>query len=169
MRIYVASSWRNPRVDQVVQVLRDAGHDVYNFKEHGFGWLQLAAGDPKTWTPARFRELLEHPRAIEGFHSDLAALNGCEACVLVLPCGRSAHLELGLAVGNCSFTAVLLDDPLSEPELMYRMCDAICLSVEEIVQVLAKYEAGEGFSEPPAFGHVITPDPDGEFSTGDTP
>ena len=31
MHIYVASSWRNTYYPEVVQALRDAGHEVYDF------------------------------------------------------------------------------------------------------------------------------------------
>ena len=31
MHIYVASSWRNTYYPEVVQALRDAGHEVYTF------------------------------------------------------------------------------------------------------------------------------------------
>lgn len=34
----------------------------------------------------------------------------CDLCVLVLPCGRSAHLELGYAVGAGKVTIVLIPD-----------------------------------------------------------
>jgi len=45
--------------------------------------------------------------------------------VLVLPCGRSAHLELGWAAGQGKRTAILLDGPQVTPELMYKMVDHI--------------------------------------------
>lgn len=32
MHIYVASSWRNTYYPEVVQALRDAGHEVYDFR-----------------------------------------------------------------------------------------------------------------------------------------
>lgn len=32
MKIYVASSWRNTYYPSVVSALRDAGHDVYDFR-----------------------------------------------------------------------------------------------------------------------------------------
>ena len=32
MRIYVASSWRNPTQPVMVTTLRDAGHEVYDFR-----------------------------------------------------------------------------------------------------------------------------------------
>lgn len=32
MRIYVASSWRNTYYPSVVSALREAGHDIYDFR-----------------------------------------------------------------------------------------------------------------------------------------
>lgn len=143
MRIYVASSWRNEDAQQsVVRALRAEGHNVYDFRnpepgDHGFSWRQI---DPdKSWLqdPDRFRAGLKHPIAQRGFALDMGALRECDACVLVLPCGRSAHLELGWATGAGKRTVVLLDRPMSEPELMYLMCDAICVSLAEVIQELA--------------------------------
>jgi hypothetical protein len=69
------------------------------------------------------------------------ALEKADVTVLVLPCGRSAHLELGYAVGASRFTVVLLDDPMSEPELMYLMCSKICVSIEEVVAEISNFAA----------------------------
>ncbi len=148
MRIYVASSWRNEVVQQeTVATLRAAGHDVYDFRnpepgDNGFSWRQI---DPdREWLkdPARFRAGLEHPVAQHGFRLDMSALTSADATVLVLPCGRSAHLELGYAVGSGQRTIVLLDTPMSEPELMYLACDAMCVSIGEVLVEL-ETPAGE--------------------------
>jgi hypothetical protein len=150
MRIYVASSWRNEAAHRAaVDALTAEGHDVYDFRnpepgDHGFSWRQI--DDDRSWLedPRRFREGLKHPVAQRGFALDMAALRSCDACVLVLPCGRSAHLELGWATGAGKRTIVLLDDPMSEPELMYLMCDAICVSLDEVVAELAGDEPPPG-------------------------
>jgi hypothetical protein len=87
--------------------------------------------------PRRFRdEVLTHPIAKAAFAKDMDALKNADATVLVLPCGRSAHLELGYAVGAGQRTVVLLDDPISEPELMHLMCDAICTSMDEVLEAV---------------------------------
>jgi hypothetical protein len=52
--------------------------------------------------------MLSHPAAEDGFALDMGALEWCDACVLVLPCGRSAHLEAGWAAGAGKFTVGLL-------------------------------------------------------------
>jgi len=95
MNIYVASSWRNDLQPSVVQRLRLEGHEVYDFKnprpgDNGFRWSDI---DPNwtSWTPEQFCAGLQHPIAEAGFRSDMDALRACDACVLVLPCGRSAH------------------------------------------------------------------------------
>ena len=60
----------------------------------------------------------------------VVALSASSACVLVMPCGRSAHLELGHANGAGKPTAILLSD--GEPELMYGMADLVTDSLDEI-------------------------------------
>ncbi len=141
-KIYVASSWRNHYQQNVVYELRQYGFDVYDFKEpkpgdKGFGWHEI---DPnwKSWSAEEFKEALDHPMAQIGFKSDMDALRSCDVCVLVLPCGRSAHLELGWATGNGKRTAILLDNPISEPELMYKMVDVVAYSLDEIIEDLRK-------------------------------
>ena len=147
MRIYVASSWRNERRHQaVVGVLRHDGHDVYDFRnpkpgDEGFSWWQCARQE-QLEDPVRFRdEVLTHPVARAGFESDMGALRAADCTILVLPCGRSAHLELGYAVGARQLTAVLLDEPLSKPELMYLMVDRICTTMGEVTRFIEGSEA----------------------------
>lgn len=145
VKIYVASSWRNPRQPAVVEALRAAGHEVYDFRNPmpgntGFGWRQCDPRPPSEWSVDDYRRVLETPRAQEGFALDMDALRSSDACVLVLPCGRSAHLELGWAVGAGKRTLVLCEK-LDEPELMYLMsqggANSICASLDELVAAVA--------------------------------
>lgn len=141
MKVYVASSWREPRQQEVVKVLREAGHDVYDFRnppdgKAGFSWSEI---DPNwlQWTPEEFRKALRSDIAQGGFNRDMKALVNCDACVHVVPhtAGRSSHLELGYATGAGKLTIVLLGS--GEPELMYRMANILCTSVTEVVNALA--------------------------------
>ena len=140
MRIYVASSWRCADQPMVVTALRSAGHEVYDFRhprpgDDGFEWSEI---DPswQTWVGAAFRAALDHPLAVAGFASDHDAMVWAEACVLVLPCGRSAHLEAGEFIGAGKLLFVLLSGD-DEPELMYRGATRICLDLRELVDVLS--------------------------------
>ena len=135
MKIYVASSWRNEMQPEVVMVLRLAGHEVYDFRnprdgDSGFSWSQIDP-DWQNWTPAQYVEALKHPIARAGYRSDFDAMEWADAFVLVQPCGRSAHLELGWACGAGKRTAMLLAD--GEPELMAKMCDLMALSMDDVI------------------------------------
>jgi hypothetical protein len=141
--IYVASSWRNAVQPAVVDALRGAGFGVYDFRhpadaDDGFHWSQVYGlpGDAAEWVdgvPAQEMVLgLDHPLAITGFGLDMAAMESCDTCILVLPCGRSAHLELGWFVGQGRRTAILLEDPC-QPELMYKMVDFLSPSLSDLL------------------------------------
>jgi hypothetical protein len=137
MSVYVASSWRNSQQPSVVKTLRCAGYDVYDFKcpdeSRGFHWSDIDP-DWQKWTPGQFKDSLNHPIAREGFKSDWEAMLEAQACVLVLPCGRSAHLEAGYFVGAGKRLVILLSD--GEPELMYKMADAVCTDMTQVVTAL---------------------------------
>lgn len=144
LRIYVASSWRNKYQPDVVKVLRERGYEVYDFRNpkpdnYGFHWSEIDP-DWKNWTPEQFRAALDHPIARQGYYTDMKALIACDVCVLVLPCGRSAHLEAGYAVGCGKSLVILVPEPI-EPELMYRMTPYICTSIDEVISTLKVIEA----------------------------
>lgn len=129
MKLYVASSWQNTSQPSIVRHLREAGHDVYDFRDPGgdgsdagFHWSEI---DPewKSWTPEEFAKALDHDLARAGYAKDWAAMERADACILVMPCGRSAHLEAGYFVGAGKALWILLDN--GEPELMYRMATGL--------------------------------------------
>jgi len=120
-KIYVASSWRNTIFDDVVIELESRGFDVYDFKsDSGFHWSDVDV--PEDCSFDTYQIGLRHQRSIKAFHTDYDALYHADVLILILPCNRSAHLELGFAVGRGKPTAVLFDNPDSvTPELMYKM------------------------------------------------
>lgn len=129
-RIYLASSWRNDFYPEVLMALRRAGHEVYDFRNPapcntGFHWSDI---DPQwqMWTVRQYaRPLTSHPKAAAGYELDKRGLDWAEICVLLLPCGRSAHLEAGYAIGRGKPTIFYLR-PAFEPELMYRLGQGFC-------------------------------------------
>lgn len=145
MRIYVASSWRNPGQPSAVSALRHDGHEVYDFREptpgaHGFSWHQIDSRIPPgpadlQISAGQIVTMLRHPAAEDGFRLDMGALEWCEACLLLLPCGRSAHLEAGWAAGAGKLTVGLLAD--GEPDLMWKMLDHLCSDLLSVLDVFA--------------------------------
>ena len=141
MRIYVASSWRNVWFPEVVEALRGAGHDVYDFRNPpdggtGFRWSDVDEGWLE-WTPQQYRDNLEHPLAERQFANDIRAMEECDVCVLLLPCGRSAHTEAGWFAGNGKKVFLYIPER-QEPELMYKLFNGVCCSLDELLDELEK-------------------------------
>ena len=139
-KIYVASSWRNQHYPEVVRRLREAGHEVYDFRNPphggaGFHWTDIDPNAPN-WTFDEYREGLHHPKAERQFAADLDALRWADTCVLVLPCGRSAHTEAGWMAGAGRRVLVYIPE-MQEPELMYKLFDRVAGTIDDLLAQLA--------------------------------
>lgn len=147
MKLYVASSWRNVHQPRVVEFVRALGYEAYDFRNPaqdlcGFAWSEV---DPawKTWTYDEYvYHLMHHPRAKEAFKADADACRDADACLLVMPSGRSAHLEAGFAVGAGKPLIIYMPDGLEEAELMYRWADYICSTEAQLHIALGATENG---------------------------
>lgn len=152
-KIYLASSWRNEQQQELVAQLRADGHEVYDYKNPapgvtGFSWRQvtpegseLPSGTVTLDDMKAYFAALSHPRAQEGFKSDFDAMRWADTFVLLLPCGRSAHLEAGWAAGAGKECHVVLSTEKFEPELMYLCCDAIHTDAETLRERLLERAA----------------------------
>ena len=133
--IYAASSWRNEQYNTVVTQMRNWGHTVYNFREgFSFHWSNIDTEWQK-WDAVKYRGvLIQHPYPAQGFMSDYRAMLWADTCVLILPCGRSAHLEAGWFCGAHKRCIILLAD--GEPELMNLIATDICVDIHELKKAL---------------------------------
>jgi hypothetical protein len=155
-KIYVASSWRNSHQQMIVALLKGAGHEVYDFRHpapgnEGFHWSAI---DPawKDWTPAGLRKGLRHEVAQAGYGLDFGAMEWADQCVLVLPTGRSAHLEAGWFLGKGVPVTILALEPI-EPELMYLLAgtpEAITTTTTEMLARVANLQVDAETIEPTA-------------------
>lgn len=87
------------------------------------------------WTFDQYRQGLKHPKAERQFAADLEAMLWADTCVLVLPCGRSAHTEAGWFSGR-SLKTIAYIPQFDEPELMYKLFDAIVATPTELLEAL---------------------------------
>lgn len=146
VKIYLASSWRNMLQPVVLESLRQAGHEVYDFRNPFFptslgGGFQWDSIDPgwERWTVHQYKQALKTPTAFKGFNNDFNAMKQSDVCVLLLPSGRSAHSEAGWFAGKGIPVYVHTGMPVCEPELMYKMYQGITDSTEELIRWLKKH------------------------------
>ena len=138
-KIYVASSWRNEFYPEVIKRLEEKGHDVYDFRNphhggEGFHWTDVDLNAMK-WTFEEYAEGLKHPLAEQQFNADIFAMEWADTCVLVLPCGRSAHTEAGWMAGAGKRVIVYIPE-MQEPELMYKLFTTVVGDIDQLLLAL---------------------------------
>lgn len=146
-RIYVASSWSNSQHPAVVEELRRRGYEVYDFR-HPEGrndrnvWDELNVGKSKVYGET-LASLLDESLAHARHKEHLETITQADVCILLLPCGRSAHIEAGYLKG-LGKTVYVFGSVFEElkPELMYLTFDAFFSLYETLFNAL-EYEDGE--------------------------
>ena len=139
LKIYLASSWQNKEYEQVLNTLRLEGYETYDFKHpenkelSNFDWEKLDKEYNK-WTCSDFKKALNHPETIKAFQKDFQAMQEADFCVLLLPCGRSAHSEAGWMKGKGKKVFILDLSENPKPELMYRMYDDYLTETMELIE-----------------------------------
>ena len=83
---YRLNSFNYRKVATSESLIKDMSHRIY-----------VASSWRNEYFPVvvQARAQLSHPMAVKQLANDLDALRWCDTCVLVLPCGRSAHTEAG--------------------------------------------------------------------------
>lgn len=109
--IYLIGSLRNPEIPALGERLRALGYDVF---DDWFAAGPIADDSWRDYEKARghtYVEGLQGWAARHVFEYDFFHLNRADMAVLVLPAGRSSHLELGYAIGRGKPGYVVLDRP----------------------------------------------------------
>lgn len=132
-RLYLIGSLRNPQVPIVGDQLREDGFEVFdqwhsagpNADEH---WRDYEVGRGHS-----FIEALQSREAWNTYRFDFVNLAGADLAVLLLPAGKSGHLELGWVRGQGKPGYIVLD-PTSQIryDVMYLMATKVFNNVEDL-------------------------------------
>lgn len=134
--IYLIGSLRNPEVPEIAIQLRDGGHHVFDDwwsagPEADDKWQEHCAIRGMTYCQA-----LATPHADCVYEFDRQWLTAADTVVLVLPAGKSGHIELGWALGQGKRGFVLFDKEPDRYDVMYRFATGVVFSVEELLEEL---------------------------------
>src|SRR3990172_601026 len=112
--IYLIGSLRNPEVPKLAAALRAAGHEVFD------DWYAAGPEADDYWQRYEqderghsYIEALAGYAASHVFEYDRKHLDRCNTGVLLMPAGKSSHLELGYMIGQGKPGFIVLP---SEPE-----------------------------------------------------
>lgn len=135
--VYIMGSLRNPKVCEIGQAFRDAGWDAFD------DWMAAGPEADDMWQRyerARGRnvkEALAGYAAQNCFAYDKRHVDRCGMGLLVLPAGKSGHLELGYILGQGKPGYILLDGEPERFDVMYNFATAIFTSLDDALNRMA--------------------------------
>ena len=133
--IYLIGSLRNPEVPKIANKLREAGFEVFD------DWYAAGEKADDAWRDYEKQRGRTFPEALSGlaaqhvFSFDRKHLEAADIGVLVLPAGKSGHIEMGWLVGRGRSCYVLLDN-LDRWDVMYMFASGVFVTVEELLEAL---------------------------------
>ena len=137
--IYLIGSLRNPKVPEVAAKLRAAGHDVFD------DWFAAGPEADDYWQKYEQERGHNYKQALAGYAAnhvynfDKHHIDRCDTAVLMLPAGKSGHLELGYAVGSGKKGFILFDEemPADRWDVMYLFATGVFFDAESLIKELS--------------------------------
>lgn len=135
-RIYLVGSLRNDMVPITAGILRQEGHDVFD------DWFSAGPEADDYWQAYEkqrersYSDALAAPHAQDVFQFDKRHLDRCDTGVLVMPAGKSGHLELGYLIGRGFDGYVLFDKEPERYDVMYNFCRGVFFKLTDLCKAL---------------------------------
>lgn len=131
-QIYLIGSLRNEQVPIIGNQLRAKGFNIFD-DWHAAGpeaddhWKSYEKERGRTYV-----EALEGAAAKNVYAFDKRNLDASDAAILILPAGKSGHLELGYMAGKGKLTYVFMDDKEDRWDVMYQFASGIFSQIDRL-------------------------------------
>lgn len=138
--IYLIGSLRNPRVTEVANELRSYGWEVFDDwmaagPEADDYWLKYEKEKGVSMTDALKSYAAKHVFEFDKYH-----LDRCDMAVLLLPAGKSGHLEIGYMAGQGKSTFALFDSEPDRWDVMYQFLTGVATDVAMLIDQIKAEE-----------------------------
>ena len=139
--IYLIGSLRNKNIPVLANTLRSEGFDVFD------DWYAPGPECDDHWRDYEkqrsrsYADAISSPHAWNVFRFDKMYLDRASTVVLVMPAGKSGHLEIGYSIGMGKTGIVFFED--GEParwDVMYRFANHVCFTFGELMSSLKAVE-----------------------------
>ncbi len=144
IRVYLIGSLRNREyIQKVAEHLRVANYEVFD------DWLAPGPETDDKWKEYEETRGRTYEQALSGFAAghvfdfDHHHIHRADIGILVMPAGRSGHLELGYMIGLGKRGYVLMDKP-DRWDVMYQFAERVFFSLNDLVEGLPFYKGGKG-------------------------
>jgi hypothetical protein len=139
MKLYLVGSLRNPEVPSLAARLRAAGHVVFD------DWMAAGPEADDKWMEyekargRNFAQALEGYAAKHVFEYDRSHLDESEGGILLLPAGRSGHLEAGYLIGQEKPLWILMPGEPERFDVMYRFSTGVFTDEADLLDALGHW------------------------------
>lgn len=138
--VYIMGSLKNPEIPNIGNELRKLGFDAFD------DWFSPGPEADDFWRNYEKSKGSTYGEALQGwagkhiFEFDKYHLDRCDIGVLVMPAGKSCHMELGYLIGSGKKCYILFDKEPERWDVMYIFCMSnggkVCFSLDELKQEL---------------------------------
>jgi hypothetical protein len=142
--IYIIGSLRNPAIVSFANELQREGFEAF---ADWFSAGPEADDILRDYSKARdrnYKQTLQSYAARHIFSFDKFHLDRCDAAVLVMPAGKSGHIELGYLIGKGKPGFILFDEEPERIDVMHQFATDIFFNKEELFKALKnRFKIGE--------------------------
>ncbi len=138
--IYIIGSLKNEKIPHIAKKIREIGFEVFDDwfspgPEADDFWRKYEKIRGSTYKQALNNWAGKHIFEFDKFHIDRANIG-----ILIMPAGKSAHLELGYMIGQGKKTYVFFDKEPERWDVMYQFAENVFFKEEELLEELKKIE-----------------------------
>ena len=136
--VYLMGSLRNPRIPVVADQLRGLGLAVFD------EWHAAGPGADDAWQAYEQMRGHTYEQALAGypachvFEYDKTHVDASRIGVLLLPAGKSGHLELGYMLGKGKPGYIVYEGAVERYDVMYKFATRVFGNVDDLFRVLEK-------------------------------
>lgn len=134
MKIYLASSWRMKKtVLEMSRILKKDGHEVDAFCDPSdnrvsFDWEELTdimKDEKLDLEKMDAIDMMKHWRVKDAFQEDKRFIDWADTLIMLMPCGRSSHIEAGYAKGTGKKLYIIGGFEKGKFDTMYGFADGL--------------------------------------------
>jgi hypothetical protein len=146
--IYLIGSLRNPNIPRIGDLIRkEVGIEAFNDWHSAGPDADDYLRDHYRQRGFSYREGINSYAARHIYEFDFTHLNRVDGCVMVMPSGKSAHLEFGYMVGKGKPSFILMDGEPERFEVMHNFATDIFLSEDEMIHGLQQFKYREAVDD----------------------
>jgi len=136
--IYIIGSLKNKKIPFIAKEIRELGFEVFD------DWFSPGPEADDFWRKyekvrgSTYKEALNNWAGKHIFEFDKYHIDRADIGILIMPGGKSAHLELGYMIGQGKICFVFFDEEPERWDVMYQFAKDVFFKKEELFEELKK-------------------------------